>query len=109
MKLYKATYSVLWSNSVVAEEFYQYILAPNFQTAGRLAETSGKITSESGGSGNPIIGDVSDLLLRVEEIADNVCDFQSTVNLTEIGSHMFCMMDQRLFKVELLAIKAIQE
>jgi len=48
MRLFKATYSTLWSDSVVTEEFYQYILAPDFQTAGRLAETSGKVYSESG-------------------------------------------------------------
>lgn len=109
MKLYKATYIFRWSSSVRAEEISQYILAPDFQTAVKLAETSKEITNGSGGSGHPIIGDVSDALLKVEQIADDVCDFLTTIKLTEIGSHMFCIVDKRLLKVELLAIDIIQE
>lgn len=108
MKLYKATYIFMWSNSVRAEEISQYILAPDFQTAVKLAETSKEITNGSCGSGHPIIGNVSDALLKVEQIADDVCDFQTTAKLTEIGSHTFCIMDKMLLKVELLATDTIQ-
>jgi hypothetical protein len=109
MKLYKATYAIKWSDSVVAKELSQYILAPDFQTAGKLAETSKRITSKSGGSGNPIVGDISGMLLKVEEIASDVSDFQNAAKLADIGSYMFSIVDTRLLKVELLAINVIQE
>jgi hypothetical protein len=108
MKLYKATYNITWLDPVVAKEFSQYILAPDFQTAGKLAETSKKITSDSGGSGYPFTGKLDGILLKVEQIADDVGDFQAA-KLDEIGSHTFCIADKRLLNVELLAINVIQE
>jgi hypothetical protein len=98
MKLYKATYNIKWDPVGPAEV---YILAPDFQTAGKLAET--------GGSGNPIVGNVGGALLKVEQIADDVCDIQNTAKLAEIGSHTFSIVNKRLLKVELLAIDVIQE
>jgi|WetSurMetagenome_2_1015567.scaffolds.fasta_scaffold164427_1 hypothetical protein len=106
MGLYKATYKFEWLNPVRIEEVSLYILAHNFQNAAKLAETSDKITSSSG---KPIIGNVGAALLKVEQIADDVCDFQNTARLTEIGSHMFSIVDKRLLKVELLAISTLQE
>jgi hypothetical protein len=47
MGLYKVTYKFKWLNPVRTEEASQYILAPNFQTAAKLAETSKEITSRS--------------------------------------------------------------
>lgn len=109
MRLYKATYRIKWSDSVGIKEFSQYILASNFRTAGKLAETSERITSSSGGSGCPIIGNLEGILLKVEQIADDVCDFQTAGMVAEIGSHAFSIVDNRLLKVELLAINVIQE
>jgi hypothetical protein len=47
MGLYKVTYKFKWLNPARTEETSQYILAPNFQTAAKLAETSKEITSRS--------------------------------------------------------------
>ena len=109
MRLYKATYLIKWSDSVVTKETSQYILAPDFQTAGKLAETSKEITDDTGGLGLPITGNVSGMLSKVEEIASDVYAFQDAAKLTNIGSHIFCIMDKTLFKVELLAINVIQK
>jgi hypothetical protein len=109
MRLYKATYRIKFSNSVGVKEISQYIMAPNFQTAGKLAETSGKITSGSGGSGCPIVGNLDGMLLKVEQIADDICDFENTGKLAEIGSHAFSTVNNKLLKVELFAVNVIQE
>lgn len=110
MKLYKATYKpISWSDPGLSSAIIQYILAPDFQAAAKLAETREKITNKSGGSGNPIIGDMSNTLSNLEEIAFEVSDFHNTAKLYNIGSHMFSIVDNKLLKVELLAVKVIQE
>jgi hypothetical protein len=110
MKLYKATYNIGFFETGFSPRYItQYVLAPDFQTAAKLAETSEEITSESGGSGHPIIGDRSNMLFKLEEIASEISDFQETANLCNIGSHMFSIVDKKLFKVDLLAVGLIQE
>ncbi len=108
MKLYRATYKIKWDGPLGGgDEVSQYILAPDFQTAGKLAETS-MITSCSGGAGSAIVGGTGDALWKIEEIADDVCDIQDAMKLTEIGSYIFSIIGEKLVKVELLAIKAIR-
>lgn len=56
-----------------------------------------------------MIGNLDRMLLKMEQIADDVCDFQTAGTIAEIGSHVFSIVDNRLLKVELLAINVIQE
>jgi len=73
MKLYKATYDIKWSSGYWSSEYSIngpssiYILAPDFKTATRLAETDEKINDawKAAGSANG-------LLFKVELIASDV-------------------------------------
>jgi hypothetical protein len=98
-----------WEDDVLPKRIIQYISAPDFQSAAKLAGTSKKITRRSGGAGNPIIGDMSGALLSLEEIASEASDFHDTEKLKDIGSQIFSVVDNRLLKIELLAVNIIQE
>jgi hypothetical protein len=67
MKLYKATYDITWLNEVRPREYSIYILALDFQTATKLAETNSKISDVL-----TIAGDPASSLSRVELIASDI-------------------------------------
>lgn len=65
MRLYKATYD--WTTNTGQNQASLYILAPDFQTASKLAETNSKISGPLRAA-----GDVSSSLSQVELIASDV-------------------------------------
>ncbi len=65
MRLYKATYEL--TVDAGQNQAYLYILAPDFQTASKLAETNDKISRPLRAA-----GDVSSSLSKVELIAFDV-------------------------------------
>jgi len=67
MKLYKATYEIVWTGEARPRESSIYILALDFQTETKLAETNSKISDVLN-----MAGDLASSLSRVELIASDV-------------------------------------